>query len=435
VAGSGISGARQNQKGATLVHMAIGMVAIMASSALVIDYGIFWVARRQAQNSADAGALAAAIALAFDDATDLTVTGAGKKNAVAAAQTNLVWGAQPSVDPATDVTIANGLPGCDPDEMCVRVDVYRNVTRGNPLPTFFARLVGVNTQDVQASATAKVLTGNASECLKPFAILDKWDEFDETTGGAGSESEYQNGLLDPDWSMDSSFDKYPQNPADPVEADFYQAPALCPPDAVSCDPGTGYRLFDDAGNPVDYGREVKIHTGSQDQTSSGFFLPVRLDPGDSGAADFCASIKQCRGGTHIIGEEISTENGNMVGPTVQCLFTDPDSLYNQDPTAHWEPDYYGQGKGAVISDDYGPNQSPRIIALPVINPDEFFATDPNGHTSMTVRNMLGFFISHQEGQGGQTLTVGRFINVPGIYAGGNVVSPNNSFIKQIVLVR
>jgi len=419
------SAERRSERGAALIHMAIAMVALMAFSALVIDYGIFWVARRQAQNAADSGALAGAIAYSFDDATDLSVNGAASKNAVAAAQKNLVWGLVPSVVPATDVTIAQNLPGCGPTEYCIKVDVYRTSARGDALPTFFARLVGINTQDVKATATARVLTGNATDCMRPFAVLDKWDEFE------GTETEYQLPGGDPDFNMGSTFDKYDSKKP---EADFYKAPELCPL-GTSCDPGTSYRLFDNAGNVVDYGREVEIHTGSQDQTSAGWFLPVRLKPGDSGAKDYCDNIKQCSGVTNVIGQTISTENGNMVGPTKQCLFTDKDSLANKDPSAHWDPNGLGPGKGAVMSDDYGPNQSPRIIPLPVINPDEFFATDPNGHTDVTVRNILGFFVDRQEDKGGHSTTIGRFINIPGLFVGGNTVSPSASFIKQIVLVR
>jgi hypothetical protein len=53
------------------------------------------------------------------------------------------------------------------------VDVYRSQVRGNPLPMFFGSLVGLQRQDVQATATAKVIPANASDCLAPIAILDK----------------------------------------------------------------------------------------------------------------------------------------------------------------------------------------------------------------------------------------------------------------------
>ncbi len=52
-------------------------------------------------------------------------------------------------------------------------------SRGNPLPSFFARLVGIATQDMKATATAKVLKGNATQCMRPFGIMDKWDEWND----------------------------------------------------------------------------------------------------------------------------------------------------------------------------------------------------------------------------------------------------------------
>src|SRR5574341_674317 len=172
---------RHPERGAALIHIAIAVVALMAFSALVIDYGIFWVSRRQAQNSADAGALAGAMALAFDDPDDFSTTGPATQNAEATAETNRVWGLPPSVDPATDIHYfypgsAEGTCPDDPTGTCVKVDVYRTTARSNSLPTFFGRLVGVNTQDVQANATAMILSGTQTDCLRPWAVADKWQE-------------------------------------------------------------------------------------------------------------------------------------------------------------------------------------------------------------------------------------------------------------------
>src|SRR5206468_4796273 len=57
------------ERGAILIQVAISIMALTAFSAFVVDYGVLWVARGQAQNAADAGALAGAIALAYDDTT------------------------------------------------------------------------------------------------------------------------------------------------------------------------------------------------------------------------------------------------------------------------------------------------------------------------------------------------------------------------------
>ena len=430
------------ERGAVLIHVTVAMLGLLAFSALVIDYGVFWLARRQAQNSADAGALAGAMGLAYDSPNDFSDTGPAKLAAQAAALANKVFGEAPSVIIATDIT----FPPCPDDgtDTCIKVDVYRNVARNNPLPSFFARLVGITTQDMKATATAKLLHGNATVCMRPFAILDKWDEWNEAD--TANENDYYKNAdkVDNDWNaLTSSFDKYDvKGSKGPVEPDLYVPHTTCDPGGggAGCVVGTGYRLYDTDGTPIDYGREMKIKTGAQDQTSAGWFMPVQLKAADSGAKDYCNNIKECSGVTNIIDQVIETENGNMVGPTDQCLWTDKDSLYNQDPTAKWVPDYFGKDKngndvGAVVSDDYPVNQSPRIVPLPVINPDEFFATDPSGHTQITIRNILGFFIDHAEGKGGQQDTVGYLLSVPGFYAGGNVVDPSASFIVQIVLIR
>ena len=425
--------ARMRERGSVMVTVAVALVGLVGFSALSVDYGVFWLSRRQAQNSADAGALAGAIALAFDNATDKTVNGPASKNAFAATQANQVFGLAPSVAPATDIT----FNPCSDDgsNSCVQVRVYRTAARGSALPTFFARLIGILTQDIQAYAEAKALWGNATECMRPWAVLDKWDEYDMATNPATPESEHLGGLLDPDWNMNESFDKYCTNGPCTQENDYYEAPALCPPGTLNCNPGTGFRLYDQNGNVVDYGRQVILKGGSQSQTSSGFFQPIQLTPSSSGAQDYCDAIKECSGALNYIGQTLQTEQGNMVGPTRQCTFTDGDSLYNKDPNAHWDPNYFGTGHGAVVGGNFGPNQSPRIVPVAVIDPDQFYASGPNGSTTITITNILGFFVDSQINHGGHTQTLGYFINVPGLYNGANTVNQNSAFIRTIQLIR
>jgi Flp pilus assembly protein TadG len=152
---------RRDERGAVLVHVAISLTALLAFGALVVDLGVKWVARGQAQNAADAGALAAAVALSLEDPDDMSDAGPAKQSALAYARANEIWGEQPDVDVTADVTflgpdMANRCPD-DSDDRCVRVDVHRNQARGNPLPTFFAGIVGVTNQGVRATATAQIL--------------------------------------------------------------------------------------------------------------------------------------------------------------------------------------------------------------------------------------------------------------------------------------
>ena len=72
-------------------------------------------------------------------------------------------------------TCPPGAPGL-PDT-CVKVDVFRNQARGNALPTFFGRVADVMDQGVRATATAQIATGDTTDCLRPWAIVDRWNEF------------------------------------------------------------------------------------------------------------------------------------------------------------------------------------------------------------------------------------------------------------------
>ena len=62
-------------------------------------------------------------------------------------------------------------------DSCVRVDVYRNGENGStPLPTLFGPLLGITSQGVKATATAIAGNGNATNCLRPMAFADDWNE-------------------------------------------------------------------------------------------------------------------------------------------------------------------------------------------------------------------------------------------------------------------
>ena len=434
-----------NERGAVLVHMAIAMVAVMAFVALVIDYGIFWVARRQAQNSADSGALAGAMALAFDDPTDLTQNGPAQRNARGAALANIVWGLQPDVQFNTDITFPT-CPDGVPDR-CVRVDAYRasgtynGLARNNPLPTFFGRLVGVDTQNVRATATAQVLMGNSTTCLKPFGIADKWDEYDI---GDGSERESEmpgmgpNGedYYDPDiWEGpvgSQTFDKYDSKTP---EDDYYvpSSPGVT---------GTGYRIFEDDTQTTyccDYGKEIRLKAGAQDQIPSGWFAPLRIEcPGGDCYRD---AIMGCVS-TATIGEVVNfdTQPGNLIGPTRQGVL----DLIAQDPGAQWYPPGSIVGSpplavcqtyGCVYSPTYGVNAGPRVGAYPVFNPDAYLGSGPEGMESVPIINLIGLFIESVQGNGMGQEVVARLVSVPGEFATGGTVDQSSSFLLTIRLIR
>ena len=161
-----------SERGAVLVQVAIAILVLTAMATFVVDNGLVWVSRGQAQNAADAGALSGAIARAYDELTSPPASnGKAFNSAMGAAQANKVWTAVPTAQ--VSWACPAGVTGS-----CVRVDVYRNGEFGStPLPTIFAQVLNIPSQGVRATATAVAAVANqSSNCLRPWMIPDSWTE-------------------------------------------------------------------------------------------------------------------------------------------------------------------------------------------------------------------------------------------------------------------
>lgn len=458
----------RTERGAVLVHVAIAILGLTAFLALTVDYGILWMSRRQAQNAADAAAHAGAVSLAFEapgnyDLARLSAKTIGEANMVFGQQLNITQGSGDSGDPAQDISFPNPCPPGAPGvpDTCVRVNVYRNSVK-DPLPTFFARLIGRESQGVQATATAQVLTGNATDCMKPWAVADKWGENVQCTGWhpSGSCNGWEPNNI---WTPDSTFDKYVKSGNEmildtsipnPPGYDYYQTPTLD-------DPGTTFTPFDAQGNPTsDYGLQIKLKLGSnKDRLSPGWFLALDLPGcgGHSGGADcYRWNIKNCNPTVYAIGDtlNVDTEQGKMQGPTRQGVEGGggPDShipaLIERDPDAEWSNCAIMQGgtciPGIINSCAPGPcpagengtlvykTQSPRIVPIPLFNIDEYFAGAPTGKSTVTITNIAGFFIEDFDSDGN---VVGRLVAYPGLTKGSSSVDETAAYLRQIILVR
>lgn len=170
----------RSERGAIVIQVALASFVLLAFTMFVVDYGILWVSRSAAQNAADGGALAGATALALDDFENREDDGPAKLAALNFALANDIFGEDPDVDVETDIYFYPDDPAkfpaeCD-DDSCIRVDVYRNQDRGNPLPMWFGLFVGLTEQGVRATATARAAPASWSNCLKPWLIPDKWIE-------------------------------------------------------------------------------------------------------------------------------------------------------------------------------------------------------------------------------------------------------------------
>jgi len=141
---------REGERGSTLVFTAIAMAVILVVSAIAIDLGVIGAAKSQLQNAMDASALAGASGL-FDgepEATQLAITFAGLNECM------------------NDAVIITDANVTFPDSNRVRVEETHQID------LYFAKVIGMNTADIYATATAAIGKLSGTGQVKPWAIPD-----------------------------------------------------------------------------------------------------------------------------------------------------------------------------------------------------------------------------------------------------------------------
>lgn len=154
------------ERGATMVLVALCIVALLGVTALAIDVGMLLTARTEAQRSADAAAHGGALEWLLSGGDQADTRTAAQQ----VASINLVIGEAPDVSDG-DVEFLT-----DPER--VRVTVWRSEDRGNPVATYFARVLGFNDVDVSAVAAAAISDACGAGCPLPLVLIDEWDDVD-----------------------------------------------------------------------------------------------------------------------------------------------------------------------------------------------------------------------------------------------------------------
>jgi len=373
---------RDDERGISIIFVSLGFMAFLSATTLAIDVGMLMTARTQAQNAADAGALAGATALAFNSFTDQSASGPAVTSAINAAKTNLVIGQAPSVT-FSDVTFPKDPITGQFD--AVQVWVHRTQARGNPVATLIAQIFGVRTVDVNATATAAAVPANAEICVLPLTIPDKWIE--------------------------------KQSPADTFDMYDNKGNLLSNPD-VYVPPGqtgaTGY-------NPdSDKGLQLVLKNNNGTKVAPSMYNPWDL-PGSVGGNDYRNNIASCNPNLVKMGDNMVPENGNMVGPTQQGT----DDLIAQDSNAHWDT-FCNCVKGSAFP------VSPRIRIVPLYDPVLYAQGLQSGKSGpqLQVVNYLGFFI---ESNGSGQVT-GRITPILGKISGNGPPSIGG-FASVVMLVQ
>jgi Flp pilus assembly protein TadG len=166
---------RSRRRGNIIVLSAIMMVMTAAFVAFAVDLGSLYVARCELQRAADAAALSAAWDLVDENELSrstnvLSLQSAARTSAIEFASLNRVLGCTVVV-PATDVEVGYLSDPTDPNSTmstistnspnAVRVSVRRTTVQNGPISFGFARVLGIFSEDLEAEATAALLTNIA----------------------------------------------------------------------------------------------------------------------------------------------------------------------------------------------------------------------------------------------------------------------------------
>ena len=373
----------RDERGMSFVWVGMGFMAFFAATTLAIDVGMFMTARSQAQNAADAGALAGATALVFDDYDDRSDDGPAKMSAMNTAKENDVMRIDVSVQPS-DVTFPLSPDGYDNR---VHVNVFRTSDRNNPVAALIGPIFGVPTVNVSTGATAEASPANAMTCVKPFAIPDRWIE---------------NGY--PDWDTGDSFERYDNFGNVLPQADVYNPP--------------GHPNYSGYNPTRDKGTLLIIRASGESNINPSMYYTWAMG-GVTGGDAYRENIEGCNTEEVTMGTPILHEPGDKMGPTSQGI----DALIAQDPNAYWD-DY---NKRVVTT----MKPSPRVFPIPLFDPDFYEWGKVNGRPAdLKVSNWLGFFVVDRVG----SEVHGRIVPIQGIIKGGVGASPNDIFPKVIRLV-
>ncbi|MEW6751089.1 MAG: pilus assembly protein TadG-related protein [Candidatus Latescibacterota bacterium] len=386
----------RDQRGAVLLVVAGALATVAVLGVLSIDVGTLAVTRTQLQNAADAGALAAGVALGLHHdpylATARAIHFAGLNEALVNAGEQPFNRRGPVVIGEADVTF--------PHAGHVRVQTHRTLAHGDPLRSYFLRLLdpGGEMAEMSARATAGFFWVCATQCLKPWSVPDRWFDAD----GDGT-----------------------YNP-DPVDnpTEYYDAAT------------TGYN-DGDLGIPIvlKLANDAEVHFGQF------WYYPVdypALNRGEpvTGGSAYWEWIAGCPDPLVTVGrgDSLQIEPGNKVGPTRQGVA----ELIAQDPAAYWDEAaaqvagsayYWDAATGGVAGSAYA--VSLRITRITLFDPSIGLGDDLSGRKYVVVRDLLALFL---EGQDAQGAVIGRFLRLgaPDGAACGDQAQP--AFLYKVSLV-
>jgi putative Flp pilus-assembly TadE/G-like protein len=453
----------RRQAGITMVLVAVAMVAIIAMAALSIDVVTLYLARVEAQRSADAAALAAARVISVSGMTGDPNNSSGTwglicggsstpatQAAIAAAKQDLVGGVAPTVDVRYYTIGEAPTPDCSglPAAFGVNPLVTVQVTRTG-LPTFFSRIWGNSGNTVKATAAAEAFnssnSGNVSNgptgtitpvqprCVKPWIVwnldpLKPNDTCQDSSSCSALVNQNDGHIVDPGVTLNGS-----TTSTGVVGETFYLTPN-CFHTGGSCNPRSTSK-FANYNNGYGYmeGPPNLLYLPAEAPSTT----PVGVPSCASGGSMYEQAIAGCDQSTvYQCGVQNGTTVDMSVNPgggtndttnAVACLIDEgdptdhqPDGQDNLNPYA--EPSAYpfqilAGSSNALVGNGLTAGtpitSSNSIVSLPII--DNTTTVPNNGTKQVTVVGFLQVFINSADPYGNVYVTV---LNVTGCSAGG-----------------
>lgn len=342
----------QDRAGAAIALVALSMVALLSAVALAVDVGMLVTARTEAQTLADGAAL--------EGARVLMRTQGNVDDARAAA---ILAGSTDNTVQGDNVPILTEDVDVIPEEWTVRVRVHRTQSRGNAVPTFFARIFGVSEVNIVANAAAwaalstTIGAEDAPTCpALPLALLNKYTE-------SNGEPGWQSPEEITGWSEDDHGTLVKLKVQPSQSGDQEPPPVSNEIDYCNDTPGDSswrcwWRMEDEEPNTENVAEKIR--------------------------ADSCTDPVS-------LGDDVYNAAGNM-----QSLLSDFRDLIAADQAVNgplsWDDDGAGPGKGCIVdsSDACFTGTSLLIRTVPVVDPTSVNGSGQN--INATVIGFMGVFV-------------------------------------------
>ena len=137
---------------------------------------------------------------------------------------------------------------------------------------------------------------------------------------------------------------------------------------------------------------------------------------------------------HSSEQSEQSEQSLSFGPPRVVVFGVPLPVSALDPFAEWDPNLHGTNRGGVTGGCMGEGScaiSPRLVAIPVFDPDAYNLAAAGGRTTINVVKVLVLFIDRMQGN-----DVGGWITTyPSKPNAGMGDVPGNNFVVSVALVR